>query len=173
MRKRDGGTNRNLDIMTNDLVNEMQLHFDSESAMLNWAKHFSEYLQAGCVIFLYGPLGAGKTTLTRGILRGLGFQDKVKSPTYTLVEPYHIKYIDIFHFDLYRLKKPQELLEIGIQDYLQPNAICIIEWPENGLPCLPQPDLACYISHTEPGRQLTLKAYSALGKQILEKLNKS
>ncbi len=147
-------------------------YFPTEADMLEFADQFAKAVVSisGLIIFLYGPLGAGKTTLTRGILRGLGYRQKVKSPTYTLVEPYEVNGIRIFHFDFYRLEDPKELEYIGIQDYFSLNAICLIEWPEKGAPLLPTSDLSCYISFKDQGRELCLEAHSELGKKILERL---
>lgn len=122
------------------------------------------------VIFLYGQLGAGKTTVARGFLHGLGYKGRVKSPTYTLVEPYELLTGIVFHFDLYRLHTPQELESIGIQDYFIPNTICLIEWPEHGKGLLPMPDLSCYISLHDNSREIKLIAQSAYGKTILQRL---
>ncbi len=122
------------------------------------------------VIFLRGNLGAGKTTLTRGFLRGLGFEGKVKSPTYTLVEPYQIGEQWIYHFDLYRLHSAEELLDIGVHDYFTGTAICLIEWPEKGQGFLPEPDLLCEISFVEDGRRIKIEARSEIGKKIITKL---
>ena len=125
----------------------------------------------GAILFLEGPLGAGKTTLTRGFLRGLGYSGKVKSPTYTLVEPYELPGKMLFHFDLYRLTNPDELEQMGIRDYFIPEAICLIEWPELGFDVLPEPDLSCYIeSDFHSGRNLKIEPNSSKGEAILRRL---
>jgi tRNA threonylcarbamoyladenosine biosynthesis protein TsaE len=135
---------------------------------------FGAKLAAVCgetaVIFLQGDLGAGKTTLTRGFLRALGFEGKVKSPSYTLVEPYEINSQKVFHFDFYRLQHPQELEFIGLQDYFIPNAICLVEWPQNGGELLPAADLSCYIESYLTGRQIRIEAHTPHGQQILRQL---
>jgi tRNA threonylcarbamoyladenosine biosynthesis protein TsaE len=129
-------------------------------------------IEEGAIIFLYGPLGAGKTTLTRGFLRGLGYQDKVKSPTYTLVEPYEVASRHVFHFDLYRLHDHKELEHIGIHEYFFPAAICLIEWPENGGEILPKPDISCYIAFADKERKIRIEASSSRGEIILQRLQK-
>jgi tRNA threonylcarbamoyladenosine biosynthesis protein TsaE len=109
-------------------------------------------------IHLRGPLGAGKTTLVRGILRGLGHLGAVKSPTFTLVEPYSLNGLTLYHFDLYRLKDPEELEFLGIRDYLKGKGVCIIEWPEHGGNVLPDPDLDVMIEPIHDGRSVILTA---------------
>ncbi len=94
-----------------------------------------------CLVFLNGELGSGKTTLTRAVLRAAGHKTAVKSPTYTLVEEYELASGIFFHFDLYRIKDPEELEWIGMQDYLEQQSICFIEWPELGEGFLPDPDI--------------------------------
>ena len=106
------------------------------------------------IVFLRGTLGAGKTTLVRGFLRAAGFKGVVKSPTYTLVEEYSIASRKIFHFDLYRIKDPEELEWIGIQDYFSENAVCFIEWPEMGLGMLPEADMEIELTPKNQARVL-------------------
>ena len=138
----------------------------------------AQALRAGTVVYLYGVLGAGKTTFVRGLLRGLGFQDKVKSPTYTIVEPYETAQFSVFHFDLYRLLQPQELQQIGLEDYFTDNAVCLVEWPEKGEPLLPAPDLACYfdimIDHDgdamDATRKIRFEARTTCGEETLARL---
>jgi tRNA threonylcarbamoyladenosine biosynthesis protein TsaE len=120
------------------------------------------------VIFLYGNLGAGKTTLARGFLQGLGHVGTVKSPTYTIVENYHLKEKDIFHFDFYRVKDMQELEFIGLADYFHAKAICLIEWPENAGALLPPVDLSCYIEPHVIGRNVKFVAHTETGKKIVK-----
>lgn len=142
----------------------------TEEATLMFGAQLARAIKNGMIIFLYGPLGAGKTTLTRGILRGLGYDDKVKSPTYTLVETYFVNQHKLSHFDLYRLQDPDELEQIGIREYLSSDSICLIEWPEKGFPLLPNPDLACYIIFKDKGREIHLKANTKSGEKSLQKL---
>jgi tRNA threonylcarbamoyladenosine biosynthesis protein TsaE len=125
--------------------------------------------QAGVVLYLIGDLGAGKTTWVRGFLRAMYYDGIVKSPTYTLVEAYEIGENRVYHFDFYRINDPYELEEMGIRDYFEKGAFCLIEWPEKGAPYLPSPDLTLHIEGvTETARRLTLQAQSDRGKDVLE-----
>lgn len=124
----------------------------------------------GAVIFLHGALGAGKTTLARGFLGALGHLGRVKSPTYALVEPYFLGKQQIYHFDLYRLSDPWELDFIGIQDYLNPAAICLVEWPEQGAERLPLPDLRVRLDFTEAdSRSARLQSETRQGEVFLRR----
>lgn len=120
-----------------------------ENAMLAFGADFAKKISPSAVIFLKGNLGAGKTTFVRGFLQGLGFTGRVKSPTYTLIEPYLIGDQRIYHFDLYRLKDPEELEFMGFRDYYHQDAICLIEWPEHAEKLLAKPDYCLYISIPE------------------------
>jgi len=108
------------------------------------------------LVFLTGELGAGKTTLVRGWLRALGHTGAVKSPTYTLVEPYETGEIPVYHFDLYRLGEPEELEFVGIRDYLTAGSLCLVEWPERAGSFLPAPVLCIQLEDDPPGRQATM-----------------
>jgi tRNA threonylcarbamoyladenosine biosynthesis protein TsaE len=119
----------------------MTVVLNSEQQTEAYGAELWSVLPEKTIIFLRGTLGAGKTTLVRGFLRAAGFKGAVKSPTYTLVEEYSIAGRKIFHFDLYRIKDPEELEWMGIQDYFAENAVCFIEWPEMGLGMLPEADM--------------------------------
>lgn len=120
-----------------------------------------------CLVFLFGELGAGKTTLIRGLLREAGYKHTVKSPTYSLVEEYDLPKRKLFHFDLYRLQDPDELEYIGMDDYLRQTALCCIEWPEMGHGYLPDADLEIRMSHLDGGRSITINILQPTLKKSL------
>lgn len=143
---------------------------DDEAGMValgeNLGRVMSRQNQA-VTVFLNGPLGAGKTTLARGMLRAFGYFGAVKSPTYTLVEAYDFDGRNVYHFDLYRLHDPEELEYMGIRDYFLPGNICLVEWPERGDGILPEPDWTMAVSVDGAGRRITLVGQSPLGDQLL------
>lgn len=125
----------------------------------------------GLILFLNGDLGMGKTTLSRGIIRGLGHEGAVKSPTYTLVEPYEDLTPPAYHFDLYRLGDPEELEYMGIRDYLSGQNVCLFEWPERGKGLLPEPDLEIHLECQGEGRSVVVRAGSEFGASLLNELD--
>ena len=124
-------------------------------------------LHPGDRVFFSGDLGAGKTTLIRGILRALGYTGPVKSPTFTLVESYTVAALELYHFDLYRLEEPEELEAIGIRDYMDGCGVCLVEWPERGKQMLGVPDVEVVITITDDGRGLRLSGRTDRGQQML------
>ena len=137
----------------------------NEQATKDFAKRFAiEQLKGGQVIYLQGPLGAGKTTFVRALLRALGFAGSVKSPTYTLLETYPFDDITIVHMDLYRLKDPNELEFFGLDEYLHdPNSVLLVEWPEQGQGFLPEPTMIFEFDIVDDARKLIQK-YCSLSK---------
>lgn len=137
-----------------------------EEAMVAFGQRLGAVMNDG-VIFLEGDLGTGKTTLCRGILRSRGHQGAVKSPTFTLVEPYDFDSGPVFHFDLYRLVDSEELEYMGIRDYFQPANLCLVEWPEKGAGFLPEADLQVSISVEGSGRTVVIMPLSGHGQRAL------
>lgn len=149
----------------------MKFHLPDEAATLALAGRFFQALPSGGLVVLRGNLGAGKTAFVRGCLRAAGYQGAVKSPTFTLVEEYSLKGRAIYHFDLYRLVDPEELEWMGIRDYLRPDALCFVEWPEKGEGVLPLADLEVSIAIDGTARNAELVANSVLGQAVLNTLS--
>ena len=141
-----------------------------EEAMVARGAALAAVAKPGLVIYLDGDLGMGKTTLCRGFIQGLGHAAAVKSPTYTLVEPYDLQGQQVYHFDLYRLGDPEELEFMGIRDYFNGEAICLVEWPERGEGALPPGDIRIKIEIEGSGRRLLLYADTSLGKDVLKQM---
>ncbi len=143
-------------------------------AMEDCGRRLAQACAGHGIIFLHGELGAGKTTLTRGILHGLGHVGAVKSPTYTLVEPYELAGATVFHFDLYRLLDPEELELMGYRDYFRSDALALVEWPVRGEPLLPLPDLELTLTPCPfgavMGRRIELQSRTPYGVEILSRL---
>ncbi len=122
------------------------------------------------LLYLHGALGTGKTTLVRGILRALGHSGLVKSPTFTLVEPYSFDGLIVYHIDLYRVSDPEELEFLGFRDYLESESVCLVEWAERGVEKLPSPDLDVTIQNVDDTRTVELESYSDRGTELLSGL---
>lgn len=151
-------------------MTERCFDIDSEAAMVAFGTRLAAAMPRGLSLFLHGELGAGKTTLTRGIARGLGHSGAVKSPTYTLVEPYLELQTPLYHFDLYRLGDAEELEFMGIRDYFDSGAVVVVEWPERGGDFLPWPDLEISLDVEPQARKLRLQAHSDAGERVIDSL---
>ncbi len=149
------------------VVNEQQTKILASQLADAWKK----LAYPAFVIYLSGDLGAGKTTFSRYLIQHLGHQGNVKSPTYTLVEPYDLGDKWIYHFDLYRLADPEELEFMGIRDYFTDRALCIVEWPQRGSGCLASADITINIEVQGDKRDFALTAISDVGKKLLYQLD--
>ncbi|MYN09647.1 tRNA (adenosine(37)-N6)-threonylcarbamoyltransferase complex ATPase subunit type 1 TsaE [Pseudoduganella aquatica] len=148
------------------------LHDEAGTAALGAA--LARAILPGMAIYLHGDLGAGKTALTRALLHAAGHAGNVKSPTYTLSEPYSVQLegraVNVIHFDLYRMSSPEEFLDAGFREDFNGDNICIVEWPEKAGPVLPPPDLHVFLAVAGEGRDVELQASSALGLSCLQRL---
>jgi tRNA threonylcarbamoyladenosine biosynthesis protein TsaE len=139
-----------------------------EEALLSLAGKLARRLVGGTTVYMQGNLGAGKTTFTRGMLQSLGHEGAVKSPTYTIVEPYADLKPSFYHFDLYRLSDPEELEYMGIRDYFDESSVCIIEWPDKGLGYIEKPDLTVSIEKSGQNlRKVTFSAYTVTTETLV------
>ncbi|AHG76040.1 ATPase or kinase [Mannheimia varigena USDA-ARS-USMARC-1296] len=157
----------------------LSFYCEDETKLLEFGQSFAlglkNYLlqdsNHALVIYLNGELGAGKTTLTRSIVRGFGHQGNVKSPTYTLVEEYHLAPFNVYHFDLYRLADPEELEFMGIRDYFKPQTLCLLEWASKGKGMIPEADFVIQIDYMNEGRQITVVPQNQSATDIVVNFN--
>lgn len=152
-------------------MTKIEFELFGEEAMEAFGEQLAKTLMSVNLVHLNGNLGMGKTTLVRGLLKGLGYVGPVKSPTYTIVEPYELEEKNIYHFDLYRVADPEELEFMGIRDYFENDSLCLVEWPEMGQGCLPQVDVNIYIDLVRGGRKVSIEAISDKGINALKSLD--
>ncbi|MBI3774042.1 MAG: tRNA (adenosine(37)-N6)-threonylcarbamoyltransferase complex ATPase subunit type 1 TsaE [Gammaproteobacteria bacterium] len=150
-----------------------QLALPDEAATLACAARVAQACNQGITLYLHGDLGAGKTTFVRGFLRALGVSGQVKSPTFTVVEPYELAGGAAYHFDLYRIVDPEELELLGVRDYFAPGAFVLVEWPERGGGVLPQADVDLHLDYVGTARHITLRAATDKGREVLNALDHS
>jgi tRNA threonylcarbamoyladenosine biosynthesis protein TsaE len=148
----------------------LSLGLPDETATLSLGAALSRALAPGLVIWLEGDLGSGKTTLVRGVLRGLGYAGNVKSPTFTLIELYAISSLNLHHFDFYRFSQPEEYLDAGLDEYFQGGAICFVEWPDKAGDYLARADLRVALSVEDQGRRVDIVSHTDAGRACLSKL---
>jgi tRNA threonylcarbamoyladenosine biosynthesis protein TsaE len=146
------------------------MNLDDENATFALAQRLAARLKPGMVIYLHGDLGAGKTTFVRSVINALGYKGRVKSPTYTLVEPYHIAGLDLRHFDLYRLQDEEEWDSAGFRDEFDGYNIFFIEWPEHAQGLLPQADVVIVFEILPQGRNVEIRGRTPTGRECLEQL---
>ena len=144
------------------------LSLPNEQATLQLGASWANSISAPLVVYLEGDLGAGKTTFTRGLLRGLGHLGTVKSPTYTIVESYPLAHFTLNHFDLYRFTAPEEWEDAGLDDLVNNKSICLLEWANKGEAFTPPADVTLYFVHMAESRQVTLQTHTEYGKKSLE-----
>jgi tRNA threonylcarbamoyladenosine biosynthesis protein TsaE len=143
------------------------LNLPDEAATLRLGAGLAAGIAPGRVLHLSGELGAGKTTVVRGLLRALGYEGRVKSPTYTLVELYSLSSLNLYHFDFYRFEDREEWLNSGFRDYFNPGSACLVEWPERAGDLLAPPDLAVTLEFQGPARRASFDPHTAAGSSWL------
>jgi tRNA threonylcarbamoyladenosine biosynthesis protein TsaE len=152
-------------------LSPLSLHLDDAAATEAFGAALAPVVACdearGLVIWLSGDLGAGKTTTTRGLLRALGHIGNVKSPTYTLLEPYTVSRISLYHFDFYRFNQPEEFLDAGLDEYFAGEGVCLVEWADKALPYVPQPDIELRLAVEQAGRHAELHALTKRGRACL------
>ncbi len=149
----------------------MTLQILSSRVMEDLGAQLARASKSGLLILLQGELGAGKTTLVRGFIRALGYDGPVKSPTYTLVEPYSLGKLSVYHFDFFRLSSPEELEYLGLREYVHERAICLVEWPERAKGFLPSADIRVEIRIQGHERSVDLIPISDTGRATVQNLN--
>jgi len=153
-----------------DSASGSTIHLPDETATESFGAMLAVALSPGIVVWLSGDLGAGKTTLSRGIIRALGHRGNVKSPTYTLVEPYAVSRFSLYHFDFYRFTSPEEFIDAGLEEYFGTEGVCLVEWADKALPYVPEPDLELRLCVAETGRTLHCQSHSSKGEACLKRV---
>ncbi len=153
-----------------DSLPDLHLGLADDAATQALGARLAGALRPGMSVWLSGDLGAGKTTLVRGLLRALHYSGRVKSPTFTLVELYSFSSFNLYHFDLYRFTDPEEWEEAGFRDYFNDHSICLVEWPEKAAMCLPGPDILIRLEFAEDGRTAQLAGKTEAGRLCLKRL---
>jgi tRNA threonylcarbamoyladenosine biosynthesis protein TsaE len=149
------------------------LHLKDESETVALGARLAPCLAPGMRVYLRGDLGAGKTTLVRGLVQGLGYAGRVKSPTYTLVELYVLSSLNFYHFDFYRFRDPNEWDDAGFRDYFNSQSVCLVEWPEKAEDLLPSPDLEICLAHGAAGREAAVYAFTRQGEACVTQLQRA
>lgn len=147
------------------------MHLRDEAATERAGRLLAPGIAPGMRIYLRGELGSGKTTLARALLRALGVAERVKSPSYALVELYVVSSLDLYHFDFYRFRDPLEWADAGFDEYFGGSGVCLVEWPERAASQLPQPDLEILLSFSGTGRDAQFTAHSEAGAKCLESVS--
>jgi tRNA threonylcarbamoyladenosine biosynthesis protein TsaE len=153
---------------TMPIIEELQTLLPDAGATARAGERLASGLEPGMLVTLSGELGAGKTTLVRGMLHHLGWVGPVKSPTYTLLEHYNVSRLYFYHFDLYRFDNPEEWDSAGFSEYLRPDTVCVLEWPERAAGWLPAGDVQLRFEYAAAARMLTLRATSTVGSACLD-----
>jgi tRNA threonylcarbamoyladenosine biosynthesis protein TsaE len=156
--------------MPNHNHSALEMHLPDEAATLAFGGRLSRVIAPGLSLHLHGDLGSGKTTLARGLLRGLGHPGRVKSPTYTLVELYTVSRLNLYHFDFYRFHDPKEWRDVGLNEYFNDASVCLVEWPEKAGGLLPAADLDIAFAFAGDGRDLSVRAGTDSGRACLNRL---
>jgi tRNA threonylcarbamoyladenosine biosynthesis protein TsaE len=154
-----------------DQATQATVHLPDERATLRLGTQLAAGVSPGLKIYLSGDLGAGKTTLVRGLLRALGYEGRVKSPTYTLAELYKLPNLCLYHFDFYRLKEANEWEDAGFRESFAGAAVCLVEWPEHAQGILPEPDLRIRLEHCAHGRLARIEALTEAGTRCIGALH--
>ncbi|OGA33651.1 MAG: tRNA (adenosine(37)-N6)-threonylcarbamoyltransferase complex ATPase subunit type 1 TsaE [Betaproteobacteria bacterium RIFCSPLOWO2_12_FULL_64_23] len=156
--------------MSNHNHSTLEMHLADEAATRALGARLARVIMPGLLLYLHGDLGSGKTTFARGLLRGLGYTGRVKSPTYTLVELYTVSRLNLYHFDFYRFRNPKEWRDAGFNEYFNGASVCLVEWPEKAGGLLPVADLDIALGFAGNGRDLSIRAGSESGNACLNRL---
>ena len=148
----------------------LKMHLPDEASTRALGARLARVIMPGLLLYLHGDLGSGKTTFARGLLRGLGYTGRVKSPTYTLVELYTVSRLNLYHFDFYRFRNPKEWRDAGFNEYFNGASVCLVEWPEKAGGLLPVADLDIALGFAGNGRDLSIRAGSESGNACLNRL---